>query len=143
MSTEENKVVVRRCFEEIDRQNLDVLDDVCTPSYVAHFPGTPGPLPRAGVKPVWAQFFVAFPRLRHIIEDLFSQDDTVVLRLRIEGVHEGELMGMPPTGRSISIGSINFIRCESGKIAEQWIDYDALGMLQQLGAIPSPEQAQA
>jgi steroid delta-isomerase-like uncharacterized protein len=143
MSTEQNQAVIRRCFQELDRQNLDVLDDLCTPGYVAHFPGVPGAQTRDAIKPVWGQFFVAFPNLRHTIESIIAEGDRVVARLIIEGVHTGPFMGMPPTGRAISIGSINFFRFEGGAIAEQWIDYNALGMLQALGAIPTPQQGGA
>jgi steroid delta-isomerase-like uncharacterized protein len=143
MSVEQSKAVVRRCFEELDRQSLDFLDELCTPGYRVHFPGTPEPMGSEASKPVWSQYFVAFPDLRHTVEDLFAEDDRVVLRMRIRGTHTGEFMGLPPTGRTIALSSINVLRCAGGKVAEQWIEYDALGMLQQLGAIPSPEQPTA
>ena len=63
--------------------------------------------------------------------------------MRLAGRHDGEFMGMPPTGRAVAIGSINFLRCVDGWIAEQWIDFDGLGMMQQLGAVPAPQVATA
>jgi steroid delta-isomerase-like uncharacterized protein len=143
MSTEQNLALVRRFLDGINRQNLDVLDEVCAPDYVAHFPGAPGPLTRETIKPVWAQFFAAFPDLSHVLEDILADGDRVVMRMTIAGVHQGEFMGMPPTGRAVSIGSINFLHCADGRIVEQWIDYDGLGMLQQLGAMPMPQPATA
>ncbi len=139
MSTEQNLAIVRRFFEAIHHHRLDVLDEVCAPDYVVHFPGTPGPLTRETIKPVWAQFFVAFPELHHTIEDIFAAGDRVVVRMKIAGTQQGEFMGIPPTGRAIAMGSINFVRCADGQIVEQWIDYDGLGMLQQLGAMPMPQ----
>jgi steroid delta-isomerase-like uncharacterized protein len=143
MSTEQHMAVIRRCFAELDRRNPDILDELCAPGYVAHFPGTPGPLAREAIKAVWQPFFAAFPDLRHTIEGIFAEGDRVVARLTIAGTHEGELMGIPPTGRAVTIGSINFFRFEGGAIAEQWVNYDALGMLQQLGAVPPAPQASA
>jgi len=141
MPTEPNLESVRRFFDGINRHNLDVLDEVCAPSYRAHFPGTPGPLIREAIKPVWAQFFAGFPDLTHTLEDIFAEGDRVVVRMTLAGTHTGDFMGMPPTNRTIEIGSINFLRCADGQIVEQWIDYDGLGMLQQLGAIPAPQPA--
>ena len=141
MSTEPNLELVRRFFDGINRHNLDVLDEVCAPAYLAHFPGMPGPLPSEAIKPVWGQFFAAFPDLTHTLEDIFAEGDRVVVRMTLAGTHSGDFMGMPPTNRTIAIGSINFLRCAAGLIVEQWIDYDGLGMLQQLGAIPAPQIA--
>ena len=141
MSTEQNLTLVRRFLDGINRHNLDVLDEVCAPNYVAHFPGTPGPLTRDTIKPVWAQFFAAFPDLTHAPEDIFGDGDRVVVRMTIAGTHAGAFMGMPPTGRAVAIGSINFLRCADGQIVEQWIDYDGLGMLQQLGVTPISQPA--
>ncbi len=143
MSTERNLATVRRFFDEIHHHRLNVLNEFCAPDYVVHFPGTPGPLSREAIKPVWEQFFAAFPALSHTIEDIFADGDRVVIRMKIEGVQTGEFMGLPPTGRAISMSSINFVRCVDGLIVEQWNNYDALGMLQQLGAIPSPQTATA
>jgi predicted ester cyclase len=141
MSTEQNLPLVRRFLDGINSHNLDVLDEICAPSYIAHFPGSPGPLTRETVKPVWEQFFAAFPDLTHTLEDMFADGDRVVVRMRIAGKHTGEFMGMPPTNRAITIGSINCLHCADGQIVEQWIDYDGLGMLQQLGAVPMPQPA--
>jgi steroid delta-isomerase-like uncharacterized protein len=143
MSTEQNLAIVRRFFDAIHQHRLEVLDEVCAPDYVVHFPGTPGPLTRETIKPVWAQFFVAFPELQHTIEDIFAAGDRVVVRMTIAGTQQGEFMGIPPTGRTITMGSINFLRCAEGLIIEQWNNYDALGMLQQLGVIPTPQPATA
>jgi steroid delta-isomerase-like uncharacterized protein len=120
---------------------LEVLDEVCALDYVVHFPGTSGPLTRETIKPVWAQFFVAFPELQHTIEDIFAAGDRVVVRMKIVGTQQGEFMGIPPTGRAITMGSINFLRCADGLIIEQWNNYDALSMLQQLGVISATQPA--
>ena len=83
----------------------------------------------------------AFPRYKLIAEDLIAEGDKAVVRFMLHATHQGEFMGMPPTNRAVSIGSINFLHCVDGQIVEQWIDYDGLGMLQQLGAVPMPQPA--
>jgi steroid delta-isomerase-like uncharacterized protein len=143
MPTEQNTSVVRRCFEELNKENLAVLDEVFGPDYIAHFPGTPGPMSREAIKPVWGMFFAAFPGLQHSIGDIFAEGDKVAIRLAIHGTHRGDFQGIPPTGKEIMISSINIFHLANGKIVEQWIDFDALGMLQQLGVVPAPEQATA
>lgn len=137
MSTEQNQAIIRRCFQELDRQNLDVLDDLCTPDYVAHFPGMPGPQTRDTIKPVWGQFFVAFPNLRHTIELIIAEGDRVVARLTIEAVHTGSFMGLPPTGRTFRCTYSDIWRLEDGKGRENWVQMDMLGLMQQLGAGPA------
>jgi predicted ester cyclase len=74
---------------------------------------------------------------------MIADGDRVAVRLTITGVHTGPLQGIPPTGRTVTIGSINFFRFEGGAIAEQWVDYDALGMMQQLGVLSAAPQATA
>ena len=109
MSTEQNLAIARRFFDAIHQHRLDVLDELCAPDYVVHFPGTPGPLTRETIKPVWAQFFAAFPELQHTIEDMFAAGDRVVVRMKVTGAQQGEFMGIPATGRVITMGSINFL----------------------------------
>jgi len=74
-----------------------------------------------------------------VIEDVIAEGDKVMMRYRIEGTHEGELFGVPPTGRRVSIESITVERVSGGKIREHWRVTDTLDMMQQLGAIPAPE----
>jgi predicted ester cyclase len=78
----------------------------------------------------------AFPDIAHTIEDQVAEGDKVVTRLRAHATHKGELMGIPPTGEEVTIEGISIWRIANGKIKECWVNYDALGLLQQLGAIP-------
>jgi predicted ester cyclase len=88
-------------------------------------------------------FRSAFPDLRIIIEDQVAEGDKVVTRWRGSGTHQGDLFGIAPTGNRVSLVGITINRIEGGKVAEEWQIFDALGMMQQLGAIPSPGEAQA
>ncbi|WP_392966207.1 ester cyclase [Streptomyces sp. LN245] len=139
MSTEENKRLVRRFYREIDAGNLDAMDELVAEDYLDHspppFPGfAPG---REGLKQVFRLFWEATPGT-HEIEDQIAEGDKVVTRLRARGVHEGDLPGIPATGRPITMTATVMHRIENGKLAEKWSDKDLLGFLQQLGVIPTP-----
>lgn len=143
MSAEANKATIRRVFEEMDRGNFAVIMEVSTPEYTVHFPGTPGPLTRETITPLWQSFYAAFPDLRHTIEEIIAENDRVACRLTIHGTHQNEFQGIPATGNAITISAINCFRFVGDKVAEHWSEYDATGMLQQLGVIPAPQQAGA
>jgi predicted ester cyclase len=81
------------------------------------------------------------PDLRVVIDDMIAEGDKVAVRYTLEGTHEGDLFGVPPTGRRVSIESFSVERVSEGKIREHWRITDTLDMLQQLGAIPTPEHA--
>ena len=81
------------------------------------------------------------PDLRIVIDDMIAEDDKVAVRYTIEGTHEGDLFAIPPTGRRVCIESFTVERVSDGKIREHWRITDSLDMMQQLGAIPTPEHA--
>jgi predicted ester cyclase len=88
-------------------------------------------------------FQAGFPDIRVTIEDQLGEGDQVVTRMTFYGTQRGEFQGLPPTGKSVTFTGINIARIEGGKIAELWSEFDALGVLQQLGAIPAPAAASA
>jgi steroid delta-isomerase-like uncharacterized protein len=144
MSTEQNKALVRRFFEEVTNQrNVAVADELFVTDYVHHDPTLPPELQRGldNYKQVNAMFLAAFPDLHGTIEDLIAEENKVATRLTWCGTHKGELMGIPPTGKQVTMTMIAIHRIANGKIAEGWVNFDALGMMQQLGVIPTPEQA--
>ncbi len=81
-------------------------------------------------------FLKAFPDLQVTVDDLVAEEDKVVARFTVRGTHRGTLMGIAPTGKNIEISAISIMRVDGGKFVEEWEVYDALGMMQQLGAIP-------
>ena len=85
----------------------------------------------------------AFPDNRYSVEDQVAEGDMVVTRWIASGTHQGEIMGIAPTGNRVTYAGTSVERIVDGKIEETWDNYDALGMMQQIGAIPSPEEAQA
>ena len=95
------------------------------------------------VKRYAAMLRVAFPDLHQTIEEQIAEGDKVAYRWTARGTHQGELMGLAPTGNRVLFTGISIARLSEGKIEEIWENYDALGMMQQIGAVPSPEEAQA
>ena len=137
MSTEDNKALVRRLYEEVfNRGNLSTVDELLAADYIDHtaLPGTsPGP---EGLKQFISMFRAAFPDLHFTIEDMIAEGDTVVVRQTYRGTHQGNLMGIPPTGKQVTISALHIYRVAGGKIVEGWVNSDDLGMMQQLGVIP-------
>jgi steroid delta-isomerase-like uncharacterized protein len=138
MTVEENKAVVRRLFAGFDTGSVAVVDEVCAPDYRLHFPLSPVPLDRESAKPFFQMFLDAFSGLSHSIEDMIGEGDKVVIRMQVSGMHSGEIAGIPPSGRPMSVQSISIFSLENGKVREQRVEFDGLGMMQQIGAIPGP-----
>ena len=137
MSAEENKAIARRLFEGVWNQGkLDVADEILAADYVFH-----APVPREvrgpeGFKQFVSMYRTAFPDVQYTIEDQIAEGDKVVTRWTCTGTHTGELMGIPPTGVQVTVTGIVIGRIAGGKIVEDWGNWDALGMLQQLGVVP-------
>lgn len=135
MSTEENKALVRRFYDEVwDRGNTDFAFEVFADDYVRHdFRATealPGP---AGQKKIADDFRGAFPDLRVTVDLVVGDGDFVVGRWTVTGTHTGTWGGLEPTGRRITFSAANIFRFEDGKVAEIWNHRDDLGLQEQLG----------
>jgi steroid delta-isomerase-like uncharacterized protein len=136
MSTEQNKDLVRRFYEEVwNKGNLNVADQLMATDVTDHTapPGLPPGL--EGHKQLVTMFRTPFPDLDSTIEDQVAEGDTVVSRLRVRGTHQGEFFGVPPTSKQFTITSIDLDRIGDGKIVEHWSIADQLGLMQQLGII--------
>jgi steroid delta-isomerase-like uncharacterized protein len=147
MSAEENKAIARREMEELFNHtgNLDVADEIYAPDYVGHEPTQPEDLHGVeAARQFAATMRSAFPDLTCTIEDQVAEGDKVVTRWTGRGTHQGETEELgPPSGNRMEITGISIERFSEGKIAESWDTYDALGMMQQLGMIPEPQQAES
>jgi steroid delta-isomerase-like uncharacterized protein len=133
----ENEALVRRFFEDLcNGRQQDVADEIVAGDYVSHGPQAP---PAEGPEGVKARVAVYQESLdgHWDVQEVFSAGDRVVARWTGSGTHEGELMGVPPTGRPIAVEAISVFRIADGKIAEEWTVWDALGLLQQVGAVPA------
>ena len=140
MVTEQNKALIGRFVEELfNRGNMSLVNEIFAPDFVEHEQLPPGiPNDREGVKVLTSMLRSAFPDFKATIEDILAEGDKVVVRMTWSGTQKGEFMGMPATGKRMSIGVIDIIRVANGKLVEHWGQMDAMGMMQQLGAIPAP-----
>jgi steroid delta-isomerase-like uncharacterized protein len=141
MSPDANKQVIRAYVETIfNQRQVERADELVAPDYLDHaaLPGQAPGLP--GAKQKWAMYLAGIPDLRVTIEELVAEADRVAVRRSYEGTHQGELLGVPPTGRHVRIGGISIFRLAEGKIAEQWEQLDRLALMQQLGVLPTPGQ---
>jgi len=136
----------RRIFEDVwNRKNFNAIDDLMSAGYVHHDAGAIAANGPEGYKQFVKSYMNAFPDAHFTINDEFTigqnndgqnaDVQTEVTRWTISGTHEGELAGTPPTGRSISITGISIARIVDGKITESWNNWDALGLMQQLGVV--------
>ena len=144
--SEENKALARRLIEQVYNDgNLEVIDEIVAEDYFHHDPTMPQEEGhgREHLKEFTRMYRSAFPDLHVQIEDQVAEEDKVVVRWVANGTHEGDLMGVDPTGNRVTMAGMTIYRIDEGKIAETWDNYDAMGMMQQLGVIPSPEEAKA
>ena len=143
MSAEDNKALVRRFVDEVQsRGNIDLIDEICSPEFVNHSAPPGIPTDREGIKILTAMFRGAFPDSYFTVEDMMAEGDKVATRKTFHGTHEGEFVGIPPSGRSVSMGLIDIVRVSEGRVVEHWSEGDSLGMMQQLGVIPSGETSE-
>jgi predicted ester cyclase len=128
--------VIRGIYEAINTGNLALLDKFVAPGYVEHSEGSQGVEP---FKQQVAAFRAAFPDLRVTIDDLLIDGDRFASRTTVTGTHTGDLMGMPATGRHISVGAVDLGRIENGQAKDRWGGLNMYSMLTQLGVIPAPQ----
>jgi steroid delta-isomerase-like uncharacterized protein len=138
MSTEENKAAERRLVEEVwNNHNPGAISEFVAADVIEHNPVLglgPG---REGFRQALETVFSAFPDVRITVEDLVAEGDKVVERWTGTATHRGAFMGVPPTNRHVSVEGIDILRYADGKRVETWHQWDALGVMQQLGAVPS------
>jgi steroid delta-isomerase-like uncharacterized protein len=135
--TEANKALVRQMEEALfNRRNLAAVDEFLAPGYVLRTAAEGAPSDREAVREAIAAYLQGFPDLHISIDELIADGDRVVGCFTFTGTHGGDLFGIPPTGRRISVRQIAIYRIADGQVAEEWEVSDQLGLMQQLGAIP-------
>jgi hypothetical protein len=135
--SEANKVLMRRFVEEVQNQHkLEAFDTYFDPAFVNYdpWPGLPGTL--EGAKQLHRLILAAFPDLRMTIQDMAADGDKVWTRKTATGTHQGELLGIPATGKRVAWKVIDVVTYKDGKVIEHWVVADALSLMQQLGAVP-------
>jgi steroid delta-isomerase-like uncharacterized protein len=133
---------LEQMYERINAHDADGFCEYLAEDFVEH-EEAPGLAPtKEGVRQFFTMYMAAFPDLRFEVEDILASGDKVVARVRCTGTHEGEFMGMPASGKGVSVEAIDVIRFgDDGLAREHWGVLDALGMMQQLGAIPASPPA--
>ena len=140
--SDENKAIARRLFDEVfNAHNLALCDELIDPNYLPHSLPPGFSRDRDGYKQYISEFFQAFPDVHITIEYMIAEGDFVAIRSTAHGTHQGEFMGIPPTGKEVTFGGVVTDRIVDSRIVEDWFDWDGLGLLQQLGVIPSSAQA--
>lgn len=134
MSTEANKLLMGRQFEEIwNRHDLDLIDELYAAEYVGHyypFPAIHGP---QMVRQLAIMLRTGFPDSRYTIEDVIGEGDKVVARYTFRGTHTGDYQRFAPTGKAVEMAGIVISRIADGTFVEEWVNVDLLGQRQQLG----------
>jgi steroid delta-isomerase-like uncharacterized protein len=143
--SEQNKTSVRRLFEEVwNKGHVPVADELFAPSYTHHDSSTPdvGRGPESEKKRA-ILYRNAFPDIRFTVEDITAESETVMARWSCRGTHKGDLNGITPTNKQFNITGISVVRFTNGKMIEGWVNWDALGLMQQLGVVPELGKAKA
>ena len=134
--SEENKALMRRWIEGFDEKNFGIVDEMATPNAVFYYPGSE-PFNRESMQSFFKAFSSAFPDHQHTIDEQIAEGNKVVTRFTIRATHTGDLQGIAPTGKPVTIEGNLIDHIVGGKIEDHRASYDMLGLLQQLGVAPS------
>jgi steroid delta-isomerase-like uncharacterized protein len=141
----ENKAIIRRLYEEIwNKRKVELVSEIISPSHALQAPVVPGSAvgPEA-YKRMLMLFFAGYPDLHFQVEDIIAEADKVVACWTLAGTHKGEYLGIPATNKKVSVDGITIHHIANGKIMDSYSNWDALGMMQQLGVIPPLGQAKS
>jgi steroid delta-isomerase-like uncharacterized protein len=137
MNAKKNEEIVTRYFEEIwNSGNLNLLDEIISPQYINHSPGSPNPKPGpSGLRPIIEAIRKAFPDLNYKIVNMVATDTQVAIHTKMSGTHLGDLFGLAPTGKKVNVNQMQIERMINGQIVEHWRVTDDLTFLKELGQI--------
>jgi steroid delta-isomerase-like uncharacterized protein len=139
---QEIKEVARRAIEDPWRGKLEEVLELVDDSYVGRAPGLPEPIRgKEGLREFLNAYMTAFPDGSLTVDEIIAEGDLVAARWTARGTNTGELMGIPATGRQVTITGMTFSRIVDGKLREDWNTWDSLSMMQQLGAVPEMSAA--
>jgi steroid delta-isomerase-like uncharacterized protein len=138
---EKNTAVMKRFYEEVvNKGNMQLIDELVAAEFVDHEEFPAMEKGREGLKQFFTMFRAAFPDLHFQINDMAAKGDKVWAYITIHGTHKGEFMGMAATDKKIAVKGFDIVRFVEGKAVEHWGLTDSMTMMQQLGALPAPEQ---
>ena len=141
----DNKALVRRLYEEVwNKRKLELINEIISPSHALQAPNVAGSAvgPEAYKRQV-LRFLEGYPDLHWTIEDTIAEEDKVVACWTISGTQKGEYLGIPATNKKVSVDGITIHHIANGKIMDSYSNWDALGMMQQLGVVPALGQSKS
>ena len=137
MSSEQNKLIVRRLLEEPWKGDLGVVDELIDRNYVGYDPSIPEPRRGPdGFKENISTYRAAYSDARITVDEQIAEGDKVASRWTGRGTHDGDLMGVAPSGKQVTVSGLTFSRLANGKVVEGYTNWDTFGMMQQLGVVP-------
>lgn len=142
MSAKDSRALAQRAMDRLDKRDLEGVLELCASDAIWHG-FAPETLDLDGYRQAISVFLDAFPDSRFPVEDWTSEGDNVACRHSLRGTHLGNFGEVPPTGNPVTVNAIVIFRVAGGKIAETWLSADMLGLMQQIGEIPAPEQVRA
>jgi steroid delta-isomerase-like uncharacterized protein len=138
MSADANKSLTLRWIQAFNERDFATEAACRAPDFVAHVSGAPAPLDGDGWMAFLGAFAAAFPDAQIAVDGSVGERDMVASRWTLTATHRGDFQGVPPTGRQVTMAGIEYNRVVDGKIAEHWAQFDVIGVMQQLGALPAP-----
>src|SRR6185503_7558435 len=139
MTTENNKLTMQRFTEFINTASEKLAEELISPNAIFHVPGRPEPMRGpAGYLAIIAMMRGGFPDIQWTLEEMIAEGDMVAARFTMRGTHRGDFFGVPPTEKPIVVQAMNFYRLSGGQFVEERGQPDLLGLLQQIGAAPTP-----
>ena len=133
MTTDQNKGTIRSFLVKLD-ENISAIEEYFIPDCTAHLPGIPGTTDREGFRQFVAMLYAAFPDLHHVVKEQIAENDKVASIINVYGTHKGDFQGIAPTGKQVMFEDFMITRIQRGKVVELWAQFDALKLLQQIGA---------
>lgn len=138
MTSEANKLTMQKFVEFINTASQALADELISTDAIFHVPGSPEPMQGpAGYLAIIAMMREGFPDIQWTLEEMVAESDKVAARFIMRGTHQGTFFGVPPTGKQIAVQAMNLYRLSDGKFVEERGQPDMLGLLQQIGAVPS------
>ncbi len=137
MSTEQNKTIIKKLFEQVmNERRLDLTSEIIAPGFVNHGIANAKPGPE-GFREVIGQFLEGYPDMKINLQQVISEGDTVATMGTWTGTNSGSFMGMPATGKKVQVGFADFWKIKDGKCIENWVQMDIAGLMQQTGMMPA------
>ena len=138
MTSEANKLTMQRFVEFINTASEALADELISPNAIFHVPGSPQPMRGpGGYLAIIAMMREGFPDIQWTLDEMVAERDKVAARFTMLGTHQGRFLGVPPTGKKIAVQAMNMYRLSNGQFVEERGQPDMLGLLQQIGAVPS------